>query len=335
VRFRSIQLLRAVAALLVVFFHLSDGRFVTGGFGVDVFFVISGFIMGTVGAQESAPAFALKRAARIIPLYWLCTLFMCVQSLFGVFARFTFDAESLAKSLFFIPYYDSTGHIWPLVVVGWTLNFEAFFYVLFTAGLLIGAPIVFSVATLSILVLAGQLIPFDSAPLQVWTSPLLLEFAAGLLLARSARPSGMPVGLSLVGLGIAILAVVSARELYDDSYRALVWGMPAALIVAGGLAIERAGAWSRLLYPLEAMGDASYSLYLWHGMPVTAGHKFLGHSVAANLLILVVAIALAFLSYHAFEKPVGRYLARRARCARRPAPALAAGVGREGPPAIG
>jgi exopolysaccharide production protein ExoZ len=171
VRLQSIQFLRAIAALLVLLFHLSDGRIVTGASGVDIFFVISGFIMGTVGVGERPRDFIVKRAARIVPLYWLITMAMCIGALLGVFSRFSYDIESLVKSLLFIPYYDASGHIWPLVVPGWTLNLEALFYILFAGGLLFGAPIAFCVVALAVLAAVGQLTPFEWAPLRLWTSP--------------------------------------------------------------------------------------------------------------------------------------------------------------------
>ena len=309
--FSSIQSLRALAALLVVAFHVSDGAFVTGAAGVDIFFVISGFIMGTVGVRETPLTFLKKRVVRIVPLYWAVTLFMCAVSLFGLFARFSFNAEQLVKSLLFIPYLDPTGHIWPLVVVGWTLNLEILFYAVFTLALLFGAPIRLTVAILALLALAGYIFAPSAAPLQLWTSPLLLEFVAGLLLATVLRPAGRGLGLAMLGFAIAGLAVVGAAGWFEPEGRILAWGLPAALIVAGALALERAGAWpAKALKPLEAIGDASYSLYLLHGLVIAFAHRLFGDGLLVNLAIVVVSIAIALFSFRLFERPVGRFLGR-------------------------
>jgi exopolysaccharide production protein ExoZ len=142
---------------------------------------------------------------------------------------------------------------------------------------------------------------------------LLIEFAFGLLIARLLRPNGTAQGLSLVGTGVLGLALVSWYGWSDESYRLLIWGIPAALIVVGVLAIEHAGTWPRHLRPMEALGDASYSLYLWHGLVIAAGHKFLGKSVTATLAIAALCIAIAFISHAMFEKPAMRFLLARYR----------------------
>ncbi|GGD43107.1 acyltransferase family protein [Aureimonas glaciei] len=307
----SIQSLRAIAALLVVAFHVSDGAFVTGAAGVDIFFVISGFIMGTVGVRETPLTFLKKRVVRIVPLYWAVTLFMCTVSLFGLFARFNFEAGQLLKSLFFIPYFDPSGHIWPLVVVGWTLNLEILFYAVFAFALLAGMPVRLSAAILVLLVLGGYGFAPAAAPLQLWTSPLLLEFVAGLLLATVLQPAGRFLGLVLITLAAVALAAIGAANWFEPEWRILAWGIPSAMIVAGALAIERAGAWpTRALKPLEAIGDASYSLYLLHGLVIAFAHRLIGDGLMVNLAIVVASIGIALVSFHLFERPVGRFLGR-------------------------
>lgn len=325
---RSIQVLRAVAALLVVAFHLFPGRFVIGAAGVDIFFVISGFIMGTIGPGETPRTFMVKRAVRIVPLYWAVTLAMCAASLVpGLFASFTFDAARLVQSLLFIPHVDPNGMIWPLVVVGWTLNFEVFFYAIFAIGLFIGRPIAFSVVLMAVLAGIGSAIAAAMievpAPVKVWTDILLLEFAAGLILATLTSLKGAGRGLCLLLLGTGGLVLSSVFALFEPSERLWAWGVPALLIVAGCLAIERAGAWPRFLRPLEIVGDASYSLYLLHGLVIAFVHKLLGTGIVATLVILPVSLVIALASYRLFEKPVARWL--------RPRPARAvSGANRDG-----
>ncbi len=306
---RSIQVLRGIAASMVVLFHLTEGAFVTGAGGVDIFFVISGFIMGTVGTRDRPLNFLRKRIVRIIPLYWGVTLLMCAAAIAGLFRNFSFDAASLAKSLLFIPYFNGTGEAWPLLVVGWTLNFEMFFYVIFAIGLLLARPILLSTIVMAILVLAGVVLQPSGAPLQTWTSPLLLEFTAGLLLAHMVWFRERGVGLGMVLLGLAGFVAAAILGFYEGAERIVGWGVPAFLLVAGCVSLERAGSWpGRLLRPLESVGDASYSLYLWHGLVIAIGHRLLGSSVPVNILLVIASLVVAVLSFRVIEQPVGRWL---------------------------
>ncbi|WP_454857325.1 acyltransferase family protein [Rhizobium binxianense] len=309
-KLKSIQALRGIAALMVAAFHFFLGKFVVGAAGVDVFFVISGFIMGTIGIGEKPGQFAIRRILRIVPLYWICTFAMCVGSLFGVFTNFTFDTESLLKSLFFIPYWDATGRAWPLVVVGWTLNIEMFFYLIFTIGLVLRAPIVLTSIVLALCAILGFAIDPKSAVIASWTSPLLLEFIAGLLLSRIAWASPS-YGTAMLIAGVAGFVAAHVFGWTEESYRLLTWGLPALLLVNGAVFLEKSGRWfGKATKPLEIIGDASYSLYLTHGIVASATHRFLGGHVVTSLAGLVVSILLAILVYKFVEMPLLRYLKR-------------------------
>ncbi|WEX07707.1 acyltransferase [Chelativorans sp. AA-79] len=310
VQLRSIQVLRAIAALAVVFFHLSPSEWTLGAAGVDLFFVISGFIMGTVGLGDGPGRFMTKRIIRIVPLYWAVTFAMCAASLVpGLFSTFTFDLPRLFTSLFFIPSEDPEGKVWPLVVVGWTLNYEMFFYALFALGLWLGRPILASAVIIMGLAVAGwALQPQPTIP-HFYMNQLLVEFVFGLLLSRAVFFKSAPLGS---GLAIAGFAGLLSLGVGSDTpeWRILYWGLPALAIVAGFVAIERAGAFpAHALRPLEKLGDASYSLYLTHGIVLGIVGKVLGHgSASAILTALVACIVVAMLSYHIFERPVGQVL---------------------------
>jgi exopolysaccharide production protein ExoZ len=163
-----------------------------GGYGVDLFFVISGFIMlVTTWDKPIGPIeFVWHRIRRVVPLYWVATSLMVIGAITApfMFKTLKWDAASLAMSLSFIPY-DSLsfpGKIEPLLVPGWSLNYEMFFYALFALLLLVsrGLRVPLMVGTLSVLVIAGYFLHPSSAPMQVYTNPVLLEFAAGMILGR-------------------------------------------------------------------------------------------------------------------------------------------------------
>jgi exopolysaccharide production protein ExoZ len=163
-----------------------------GGYGVDLFFVISGFIMlVTTWDKPIGPfEFMSHRIRRIVPLYWLATLLMLAAAVAApsMFRTLKFDAASIVKSLLFMPFESLSfpGKIAPLLVPGWSLNYEMFFYVLFAIALWLGREwrLPMMVGTLAVLVIGGWLLHPTNIPAQVYTNPVMLEFAAGMILGR-------------------------------------------------------------------------------------------------------------------------------------------------------
>lgn len=311
IKIKSIQFIRAVAALAVLGFHTVGTPFVAGAAGVDLFFVISGFIMGTFGSDVPPQRFLYHRIVRIVPLYWAVTLVMCVGAMMGMFSTFTFTPEQLWMSLLFIPYFNDAGEVAPLVVVGWTLNMEMFFYAVFAVGLALRAPVAVTAVILGLMTLAGLVLDLDTPVAQSWMSPLLLEFLAGLFLARMALPrreyAAPLIGLSLAGFALAAVAGSDPAGLW----RVLIWGVPSFLLVAGCLTIEKAGAWpQRLLAPVEKIGDASYALYLLHGLVISAVYRLVEPGFFAAAAIVVLSLAVAFAAHVTIEKPATQFLRR-------------------------
>jgi exopolysaccharide production protein ExoZ len=284
--FYSLQYLRALAALAVVAFHTTlTGR--VGQAGVDVFFVVSGFIMWTVSEREAAPLqFLARRFIRIWPLYAVATVVMGLHN--------HVNLSDLTRSLLFIPYRDASGHIWPVLVQGWTLNYEVLFYLLVAATLLSPRRLMAAALTgiLAALVAAGLLWRPASALASSYTSPLLLEFVAGVWLGRLVTSGWRPnpiLGAGLVVFGLIALAA-SNMIATDDAYRVLVWGIPSAALVTGLLAVELAG-WAPKVAPLRILGDASYSIYLFHPFLLKTVQAALSRLPAALTVIGVVAAA--------------------------------------------
>ena len=154
----SIQTLRGIAALLVVFLHISfelssktNGSIILGFYnlnsfgllGVDIFFVISGFIIFWIHGNDfqkknAFQIFFIKRLTRIVPLYWLFTIIsalilLLIPELFTKGKEFEFT--HFLTSLLFFPWYNSVGEIYPILAVGWTLNIEMYFYFVFALTL--------------------------------------------------------------------------------------------------------------------------------------------------------------------------------------------------------
>lgn len=303
----SIQYLRGFAAVAVVACHTNWLNPLYGQQGVDVFFVISGFIMTLVSKRETRPlAFLRARAIRVVPLYWVCTLAWAALFGFG-------PVSHLIQSLLFWPHLAPNGLAWPVIPQGWTLTYEAFFYAVFALSLLAPHRWRFAVlsAVLTALVALGLIAQPQNLAAGSFTNSVMLEFLAGAALQIVWRREWLP-GLigsaSMVAAGVA--AFVLLRHVEPGAIRCLVWGLPSLAIVAGGLGVERAGWLPRSRF-LLALGDASFALYLTHRFAleqIKAIFSSLPTPLAiAGVVVVSAGIALAVLRL--VEKPIGRWLA--------------------------
>ena len=339
----SIQMLRAVAALGVVALHIGhEGAtrlglrnplpdFSLGAAGVDLFFVISGFIMvyasDALFARAGAPAyFFTRRLARIVPLYWAATAAAVVCFVLfryaGALEQLTW--QMLAASLAFLPWPRADGLMLPVHLLGWTLDYEMFFYLVFALALtLTRRNAVFAVTALFLaLAVAGRVFALPQ-PFAFWCDPVILEFCFGMLIALAWREGArLPRGAAAL-LVIAGFAALALGTMTGGWPRLLLWGVPAAAIVAGAVLAgpREGGAITRVFVFL---GDASYSIYLVHWLAIlalTGLVAYLRLDIAAAPWAYVAAHALFALAasvavYLAFERPVTRALQRVARIER-------------------
>ncbi len=335
--FVAIQYLRAVAAALVVFQHaMGIPAFVHyaahfGTFGVDLFFVISGFIMWTTTEhrERSALAFWLARIVRIVPLYWIFTAAYVATALIApeTFYIVNLNAVHIVKSFLFVPAVHPTlGMVAPVFTLGWTLNYEMFFYLVLGLCLFIPSPRVrFGVLAGVFLLLAvlGLLLGPQGAVAQTYTDPLLLEFLAGVMLAILSPL--LLRGGTLPGLFLVSSAAVWVGVVYGFGFaleRIVAHGIPAAAAVAGALMIEPA-ARMRTSRVWLMLGDASYSIYLAHPFAqrvwLLAVNRIVGIPAISPTLYIVTAfiagIAGGVICHFALERPLliaGRRLIGRA-----------------------
>jgi exopolysaccharide production protein ExoZ len=319
-RILSIQYLRALAAMTVVVFHALEStttRFEIGAAGVDVFFVISGFIMAslTFDGDATPAAFIWRRIIRIVPLYWMATLLALAVSLVrpNFFHAFDPSLENAALSLLFIPHNSAIGMA-PVLWQGWTLEYEMFFYALCALGLFLPAAnrLKMLCALLVLLITLGAIFQMPGPLARVYTNPLLLEFMAGVALAGLWRRQAMPrpaLGAAALVLGICLFAAQGAHVATFSGVRVLDWGVPAILLVLGALSLEAA---QRV--PLSRtgllLGDASYSIYLAHGFVVAGFIWFFADAppVVRVLSCVAGATAVAICSRLWFERPVAAWL---------------------------
>ena len=316
-----------MAAIAVVVSHQLGGLgpFGVGAHGVDLFFVISGLIIFSLtepqpnGSQPIGPRrFMLDRLARIVPLYWLATLlaFVLVSvdlPLYGCSS----DPVLLVKSLLFIPAYSPNGHLWPTLLLGWTLNYEMFFYLLFAVFLCL--PPRFRIPALALtllpIVLLGRLLHIPGAVAASYANPLELEFLAGALVGSvfglTLKAHALPRQL-LYSAGIVLLMLALSLLFHDLLSAALCVG-----IVCVGLVVERQG-WLPRSRALKFLGDASFAIYLCQQFAfdgigavfrVLEVHHLHDHAVR-RMLSMVGAVALGALVYGLVERPLLRTVRR-------------------------
>jgi exopolysaccharide production protein ExoZ len=312
--FLTVQALRAVAALLVVLLHAFETwgervdpaapgvNWENGAAGVDIFFIISGFVMVISSRRLVAQAggwliFLRHRVVRIVPLYWLLTTvkILAVAVLGGVVLRTSLDFSFVAGSYLFLPVTDSAGHFRPVLPVGWTLTYEFLFYLLFAAALAIRVDVLRVVIPGLGLIAIAALLRTDAWP--AWTilfDTIVVEFMFGVLLAKwTQRGFRLPPGIA-GALVIAGFGLILTLPMISENTRVLTWGIPAFAIVAGAVSLEPLVA--RLLPRwLLALGDASYSLYLSHGFVLPAFGIVVGRVFAPGIWTEALTILLCLI----------------------------------------
>ena len=227
----SIQVLRAVAALGVLTHHVCNEKVAhigslpaplhnlsVGVAGVDLFFVISGFVMvyaseSLFGKRGAARVFFLRRLARIVPLYWAVTAAIIIYLLVvhGTAVLMTLHSPgSLVASFLFIPYPRMDGYLSPVHILGWTLNYEMFFYVFFAVAILLPrrAAVIAITALFIALVAIGRIATLPP-PIAFWCDPIILEFCFGMVLAVAYREGiRLPRTASWLLISIAVAALI-------------------------------------------------------------------------------------------------------------------------------
>lgn len=335
---KSIQVLRAFAAASVVIVHavnrantgwpeshgsLTEATVFAAHSGVDLFFVISGFLMAYLhrdhfGVAGAPGKFFSRRIIRIVPFYWLLSAVALGMMVFlpqlADEHRQLSDWGWLAGNFGFFPWPDSRGHADHLLIVGWTLDYELMFYALFAAALFFRRGFVVLCAAMAGLILFGAIVKPAHWALRWVTDLMLLEFLAGVGIAVLMRREWSPPRwLSWLALGAGVVAIVMSAHV--DAPRPLKWGVPAAMIVMATLWL-RFPCTSAIGRAMTVVGNASYSLYLTQvfSLPALAmlmkivGVKLPGDLMAAVLWLGACALGVAF--WWTVERPMTDVLNR-------------------------
>ena len=322
-RYDSIQLLRGIAAVFIIFEHI---RFLNcGAFGVDIFFCISGFMMmlSTASGMEN---YWIKRLTRILPLYYLmtCFTFVCLIALPGMFEVSKADPVQFIKSLCFIPFDIGGGVIQPLMRVGWTTNYEMFFYLVFYIAGKLSAKyrgLLCSIFLVALSTLVRVLSP-DSLILGFYGDGVVLEFVLGIgafyicrqiferkEAGKLKKAEGI-IGL-IIAAGIFAVLAITKHSVYRIGFcRELIWGLPAMLIVTGTFT---AGLFLKAPKALAVIGNMSFSIYLIHYYPVLLLDRkvfdFSSLTVKSAVgvpVTVAICLGLSYISWRFFETKLYR-----------------------------
>lgn len=327
--FDSIQALRGITALFIVLEHI---RFLgCGAFGVDIFFCISGFMI-MFSTHTDTRYFLRKRLIRILPLYYLMTIgtYLLLVLFPGMFQQTKAEPAFLSKSLLFLPFDIGNGAIQPLMRIGWTVNCEIFFYLLFLLSMRISHKFRGLICSLFLLgvIAAAHLVPAPPIFLTFYGNPVMLEFIFGIFcyyisrrLYRRYQSGKLPGFCSFLGIG-GLLAgfpgLVITKNYINvlGFYRPLIWGLPAMVIV---LCAFLTGLYhDRIPGPLVRLGDISFSLYLVHYYPVMLLDRFLfdfsslsPRTFLGVTVAFAVSTGLSLISWRLIEKQFSGWLRRK------------------------
>jgi len=321
----AIQYLRGIAAMMVVFAHavhqLGPGTVMfsaIGTSGVDIFFVISGFIMTYMTSARSytRAGFMWRRIVRIVPIYWAATALTAVIAILkpSLLNHTKFSWTEFGASLSFVPTFNPvTGGLEPLLKLGWTLNYEMMFYVLFC--LLLFQPVRRRIlelgAIFTITVVANNLPHNPLAALQFYGNPIVFEFLFGCIIGYwfVNERVDLAAAVSAICLAISFSLLVAGSTIAGEG--AFVRSIPAAFLVFSAVALQRTTSWRSTA--LHLIGDASYSTYCTHIFMVMAAaaawRRFgnLASPIQGTVFVSVcigASAAIGIATYSWIEKPL-------------------------------
>ena len=317
---QSLQILRLIAATSVVYYHIT---FTFGSFGVDIFFVLSGFVIALVVSNKQDPFFfAISRISRIVPIYWLLTTFLLIlifvaPNLVHETSAANANFFNYLRSLFFIPFYDGK-EMKPILQLGWTLNYEMIFYALTWISLLLSRKSLMLASTiLIVLFFAFSFLIKNNMASSFFGNDIILEFVLGIIAFKIYSTSLLkrisPIILFLIFIFSYCLMIYFQIEDLTTS-RLLFYGLPSFLIILSCVGLENKilDAKTNIISFLVSMGDASYSTYLTHWYIIVACRKIFSeklkiydfYSSFGIFLTLIFSLIVGQLIYKYADSPM-------------------------------
>lgn len=332
----NLHLLRVIAALGVVYFHTTSEAGLkldwnVGSSGVDLFFVISGFIIAYIGTSKPE-YFLRRRLIRVAPFYWAATLgvFALVSVAPQLFRSTTSDLPHLAASLLFIPHEAGPSGMMPTLLLGWSLNLEIFFYACFALSLMLSrkwSPLICASGITAFFIAIHTFVD-GNAVMDFYARPMVLEFCFGIaafyLFSWCSARRELFAKLAAFKWTLAIILIVNLAALcvLEQYFRAsmpryIVAGVPAFFTVVSALLLERIYGLASKNRLLHLLGESSYIIYLVHPYIIYTALRVVvkdGRGLSSPMLALLIVGLLALTSAFAivihvwFEKPVMAFL---------------------------
>jgi len=351
----SLQILRGLAAVLVVHNHAihhtinfkedsfqKDFFFLEhiGAVGVDIFFVISGFIITITSSNyvrnHGAKDFLIKRLIRIMPVFYLLSLLEIIFRVTGIKGG-NLSWATTVKTIILLPIFDHGKYVFPFISAGWSLSFEFYFYLIIALSLfLFKKSFIISSCSFMIGLIGLGFFTHDikSQLFKFITNPIAIEFILGCIIAKIYQSTFNPskkfsLAVAILGVtGILLTLFLGCDDIDKAEYildgdnslkRLFLWGIPSALLVYGFISFE-ASRWSeqRSFASLIALliGDASYSIYLIHGFSLHLINKIwtVFHLSLPDVYIILgtlVSVLIGIVFYILCEKRLTQLLNRR------------------------
>lgn len=315
----SIQILRALAAWLVVGHHVtqlipeakndsaaSQVFALYGAYGVDLFFVISGLViyLSSTRRQVSPREFFLQRVARVVPAYWIfsaliaVTLFLDHSLVFGTKLEWPF----FFKSLLFVPAQNPSGiGRYPLLTVGWTLNYEIAFYGVYLFAMFAPTKLRTASVTIGVLLLVFA-VPKFGGVLAFYGNKIVLEFLLGVAVGVAAKRGLLAKVAPMWGAVLCLAGLVAIWVHGGGKHSFLGVGLPCAALVVGAISLEKYV--NRTAF-VGCLGDWSYSTYLCHVLVLSIGYRVYQVYTLPLFVVLIASILViglvSFVSYSFVE----------------------------------
>lgn len=332
----GIQILRGYAAVLVVVTHLwSAGRISRtlnlgqiGGLGVDIFFIISGFIMcyslkERIAAGESIQ-FLKKRIIRIYPIYWLVLIPFLLQYVHNCSIKtISIDPLLVVGNVLLLPSFISDANYKMLVGPAWTLVYELLFYMMFAGAMLLSnskdhairivtITIVAMVSLVNIFGIKGERLQWSNFQYMIGDT-LLINFVIGCVCFLVWRKYARALFGFWTAVGSTLVLTLVSQWLARHGYpRIIALAIPACAIVLTFLNVSFKA--TKLTNHLVFLGTASYSIYLVHSLLASLKYlafgKYFQENDLTGLLLTTGAIAFGYVFYTLVENPITRALSK-------------------------
>lgn len=320
----GLQLLRFFAAFLVIFSHVLGEypSFINiGTFGVDIFFVISGFIIYHI-THDGVDNFISRRLIRIVPMYWLFTIGIAIIAYFqpNLLRSVEFDFAHFIASMLFIPYWTPGSEHSPILMLGWTLNYEMMFYLLFYTCARVShmfRGLLTSTVIIAFFFVSNLIKIDDRSALWFYSDGIILEFVAGMFVGwifKNWKFNSNSVALFLFTTSLGFLIYSDIKDQFGID-RFLVWGLPSMIIVIATLMSEeyfssfKQNAKNMFLW----LGEMSYPAYLLHIYVIALFSRLIFPDVSiATLLCVSLGVTLLLCSFvsNYFDKRIRSALSR-------------------------